>query len=136
MLILFLSRILHPFREILRELSSAILTVNMICLFVSVTILSVLFDIFERNWKEWRVMKYLEKKCCIFIVQKSCFGVNMLRVEIRWYLYDVPGGGGVGRSPFIVVCYFKTEVNDACQNPEMKLSDSVLFLVCEDVNYD
>lgn len=49
MLILFLSRILHPFREILRDLSSAILTVNMICLFVSVTILSVLFDIFERN---------------------------------------------------------------------------------------
>lgn len=49
MLILFLSRILHPFGEILRDLSSAILTVNMICLFVSVTILSVLFDIFERN---------------------------------------------------------------------------------------
>lgn len=49
MLILFLSLILHPFREILRDLSSAILTVNMICLFVSVTILSVLFDIFERN---------------------------------------------------------------------------------------
>lgn len=66
MLILFLSRILHPFREILRDLSSAILTVNMICLFVSVTILSVLFDIFERNWKEWRVMKYLEKKNAVY----------------------------------------------------------------------
>lgn len=73
MLILFLSRILHPFREILRDLSSAILTVNMICLFVSVTILSVLFDIFERNWKEWRVMKYLEKKMLYIYRAKILF---------------------------------------------------------------
>lgn len=71
MLILFLSLILHPFREILRDLSSAILTVNMICLFVSVTILSVLFDIFERNWKEWRVMKYLEKKNAVYLSCKN-----------------------------------------------------------------
>lgn len=115
MLILFLSRILHPFREILRDLSSAILTVNMICLFVSVTILSVLFDIFERNWKEWRVMKYLEKKNAVYLSCKNLV-LELTCWELKFDdIYTMFREGG-GRSLFIVVCYFKTEVNDACQN--------------------
>lgn len=51
-------------------------------------------------------------------MQKPCFGVYMhvkLKFDDRYAMFPGEGGRG-GCGTFIVVCYFKTEVNDAGRN--------------------
>lgn len=51
-------------------------------------------------------------------MQKPSFGVYMLSWNSMIYILFSRGRGGGGRGPFIVVCYLKTEVNDAGPNQE------------------
>lgn len=70
--ILFLSRILHPFREILRDLSSVILTVNMICLFVSVST----FDVLNTVKRHMRFLHGNENQCPVLQIGRASYCYN------------------------------------------------------------
>lgn len=86
MFILFLSQILHPFREILRDLSSVILTVNMICLFVSVST----FNVLNTVKRHMRFLHGNENQCPVLQIGRASYCYNGPHTEIlKIKLFDI-----------------------------------------------